>query len=152
MRKANYDLLEKYATHMAIVRVQHELSRSKADRRSHQWLREYFVLHGEGFEGDHGRNVGRTFLTRLLKTPPVLITEGTRYGEGEMVIIDPMDIAARVMAERQCVADLWVEALGAIEEDHLKMHRAHMQDCFEMQLTLAPDGFSTDPSDFSSFE
>jgi hypothetical protein len=33
------------------------------------------------------------------------------------------------MAQRQVVAERWIEALKATEEDHLNIHRAFMMDC-----------------------
>jgi len=132
LRKSNYDLLEKYATHVATQRVLHDMSRSKPERHSHSWLREYVVLHGEGFEGDHGFNVGRSFLAGLLGAPPSVVPG--KKGSKRITMIDPLDIAARIMAERQCVADRWVEALGEVEEDHLEIKRKVLQDCFEANM------------------
>ena len=127
--------------------VIHELSRSKNEARSHAWLRDYFVIHGEGFTKDYDRNVGRNFLKKLLSAPPVVVVEGADAdGEGgDIAMIDPVDMAARICAQRQCVADKWVDALGEVEDDHLAMKRAHMQDCFDMQITgqlNAPDSSS----------
>jgi len=135
LRKSNYDLLEKYATHVASERVLHEMERSRADRHSHRWLREYIVLHGEGFEGDHGHGVGRAFLRGLLSAPPSVVPPQGKGGRP--TLIDPLDIAARIMAERQVVADAWVGALEEVEEDHLAMRRRVLQDCFEADMISA---------------
>lgn len=53
-----------------------------------------------------------------------------------MNIVDPVDIAAKIMVERQCVAEKWISVLEGIEEDHLELHRKHMQDCFEAQIHM----------------
>jgi hypothetical protein len=135
LRLANYDLLEKYCTHVASERVLHDMSRSRAERHSHKWLREWLLMHGEGFEGDHGHNVGREFLRGLLSAPPSVVAEGGK-GRG-ITMIDPLDIAARIMAERQLVADSWVEALGEVDEDHLDIRRRVLQDCFEANMISA---------------
>lgn len=145
LRKANYDLLEKYVTHVATERLILEMSQRKSEKRSHAWLRDYWAINGEGFKGDNGRNVGRKFLEGLLRAPPSVVCEGTKYDEGSIVMIDPIDMAARICALRQVVADMWVRALEETEGDHLGMHRQHVQDCFEAQL-FSGHGVSSEES------
>lgn len=132
LRKANYDLLEKYVTHVAVERVIFELGRQRANVHTHEWLRTYMMKKGQKFNGDHGRNVGREFLAELLNAPPKFIKKNKDAEDENVAIIDPMDIAAKIMVERQNIAEKWVETLAEVEEDHLKLHRQHMQDCLDL--------------------
>jgi hypothetical protein len=52
----------------------------------------------------------------------------------EVTLVDPLDIAARIMAERQVLADSWVESLEETEEDNLKLRRDLVESCFQASL------------------
>jgi hypothetical protein len=72
----------------------------------HNWLKGWMSLNGDKFLGDHGKNVGREFLELMLRAPPVIVAPNSEANENsEMAFVDPVDIAAKIMAERQCVAE-----------------------------------------------
>ncbi|KAJ1470655.1 hypothetical protein T484DRAFT_1753722 [Baffinella frigidus] len=68
----------------------------------------------------------------LRETPKVV--RGTLRDADEVTLVDPLDIAARIMAERQVLADKWVKALEDIEDDHLSIRRAIVESCFAVSL------------------
>jgi len=81
----------------------------------------------------HQRDVGKTFLQGLLRETPKVV-RGTLRDADEVTLVDPLDIAARIMAERQVLADKWVKALEDIEDDHLSIRRAIVESCFAVSL------------------
>ena len=54
-----------------------------------------------------------------------------RPPRNQVQLIDPLDIAARVMAQRQAVAERWQEALAETGEDQLDVWREFMADCLD---------------------
>jgi len=129
LRLDNYDLLEKFCTHVACTQVMMELAAKTADEHQAIWFKSYLEGHAS-LKIVGSRGAGRQFIKDLLEEPPRVITLQTSGDEvRQMKLIDPLDIAARVMAQRQVVAERWIEALKATEEDHLNIHRAFMMDC-----------------------
>mmetsp|Transcript_20613 Transcript_20613/g.43289 ORF Transcript_20613/g.43289 Transcript_20613/m.43289 type:complete len:302 (+) Transcript_20613:594-1499(+) len=131
LRLASYDLLEKLVTEAAVRRVADDLSRgSAADRLAGRWLHEQF--HGEagaGFRGDHGAEVGRTFMRHLLAAVPVIVTATAGAGAGAATLVDPHDVAQRIMAERQRAAERWAAGLTDTPQIHVAWAVALLRAC-----------------------
>jgi hypothetical protein len=51
--------------------------------------------------------------------------------------LDPMDIAARCMAQRQVIAEAWIQALGDTDEDQLNIQREFMTECLSVSSFVA---------------
>eukprot|EP00277_Geminigera_cryophila_P037770 CAMPEP_0173103212 /NCGR_PEP_ID=MMETSP1102-20130122/38187_1 /TAXON_ID=49646 /ORGANISM="Geminigera sp., Strain Caron Lab Isolate" /LENGTH=397 /DNA_ID=CAMNT_0013997847 /DNA_START=121 /DNA_END=1314 /DNA_ORIENTATION=- len=133
LRLDNYDLLEKFCTHVACTQVQMELASKTADEHQAMWLKQ-FMEDKSSFSSTDTRGAGRTFLAHLLDEPPRISSSWRTPGdsdieESEVKLIDPLDIAARIMAQRQVVAERWIEALEETEEDQLNIHREFMTSC-----------------------
>jgi len=136
LRLDNYDLLEKFCTHVACTTVSMEMAENKEEEHQAMWFKTY-MENKAAFAHVGTRGVGRQFLKDLLNEPPrVLSMVGGDEGAG-LRLIDPMDIAARVMAERQIVAERWMEALEDTQEDQLNIHRDFMADCFTLAFSEA---------------
>lgn len=132
LRLDNYDLLEKFCTHVACTTVSMEMAAKEEEEHQAMWFKTY-MENKAAFAHTGTRGVGRQFLKNLLNEPPrVLSMVGGEEGSS-VKLIDPMDIAARIMAQRQIVAERWIEALDDTCEDQLNIHRDFMSDC----LTLA---------------
>lgn len=124
MRSANYDLLNKFCTHIAADKVLSELAKKTSEERSAVWLRDFMSEQGIGnTKAQWG--MGASFLRNMLNEPPKVISE-----DGDMKLIDPLDLAARVMAERQVISELWIDAMEEVQDDHLDLHRKFMENCF----------------------
>jgi hypothetical protein len=138
LRLASYDLLEKLVTEAAVHRVADRLSRgSPADRLAGRWLRDQF--HGEagaGFRGDHGADVGRTFMRHLLAAVPVIVAAAAGAGAGAASLVDPHDVAERVMAERQRAAERWAAGLADTPQVHLDWAVALLRACLSRPAAL----------------
>ena len=98
-------------------------SRSRAQLHAYKWLKSWMLLHGDKFFGDHGKGVGQEFLTNMLGAPPVIIApQGPEADGSDMSFVDPVDVAAKIMAERQCVADRCVCCAGARAHACVRKH------------------------------
>jgi len=136
LRLATYDLLEKLATETAIRNIARQLSRApnSASRVAGRWLRARFDSPlGDGFRGDHGPDVGRTFMLGLLAEVPVICGGGA--GE-PIVLLDPHDLAERVMAERERLAMAWTATLADTPALHLRWTVSLLKNC--LSRTLVP--------------
>ena len=120
LRIASYDLLEKFVTELAARRVAADLARSSAsDRLAGRWLGEQLAgAAGAGFRGDHGPEVGRRFMLHLLASVPVIVT-AAGGGDGAS-LVDPHEVAQRVMAERERVAEQLIAALAETPAVHMR--------------------------------
>jgi hypothetical protein len=136
LRLDNYDLLEKFCTHVACTQVTMELATSKDDEHQCMWFKN-FLEEKAHFSQEGTRGAGRQFITDMLNEPPRVLTRISEDGASSMKLIDPMDIAARIMAQRQIVAERWLEALEDTEEDQLNIHRGFMKECFDVSSLRA---------------
>jgi len=138
LRLANYELLEKFCTHIACTQVVTEMAQSPADEYQAMWFKTYMEtknsLTHSGAEGG-----GRVFIQNLLNEPPRVVSLTSDAGATDMKLIDPLDIAARIMAQRQVVAERWMEALADTEEDHLNVFRQFIADCLDKLETVRSD-------------
>lgn len=138
LRKSNYDLLCKMVTEYAAVNTVKEMKNRRSEEVAGRWLQKYMdttakPLFVKANTGLGQRDVGKTFLQGLLKETPKVV-RGTLRDVDEVTLVDPLDIAARIMAERQVLADSWVESLEETEEDNLKLRRDLVESCFQASL------------------
>eukprot|EP00960_Hanusia_phi_P041253 754904-Hanusia_phi.AAC.2 len=135
LRIDNYDLLIKFCTHIACEQVMEELATSPKDEHAAIWLKEYMQTRGaRSFGAVQTRRVGWNFLNDILNEPPRVIS-GTGRDADTLCLIDPLDMGARIMAQRQNVAECWLEILHEIKDDNLSIHRKFMEDCMKTVLT-----------------
>jgi len=135
LRIDNYDLLIKFCTHIACEQVMEELAANPKDEHSAIWLKEYMQNRGtRSFGTVQTRRVGWNFLNDILNEPPRVIS-GTGRDADTLCLIDPLDMGARIMAQRQNVAECWLEVLHEVKDDNLSIHRKFMEDCMNTVLT-----------------
>ena len=136
LRLDNYDLLEKFCTHVASTQVMMELAADKSEEHSAMWFKGY--MEGKAYFSQTGtRGAGRQFLQDMLNEPPRVLTMTSTAGDTKMKLIDPMDIAARCMAQRQVIAEAWIQALGDTDEDQLNIQREFMTECLSVSSFVA---------------
>lgn len=137
LRLDNYDLLEKFCTHVASTQVMMELAADKSEEHSAMWFKGY--MEGKAYFSQTGtRGAGRQFLQDMLNEPPrVLTLTSAADGDTKIKLIDPMDIAARCMAQRQVIAEAWILALGDTDEDQLNIQREFMTECLSVSSFVA---------------
>lgn len=137
LRLDNYDLLERFCTHVASTQVTMELAADKSEEHSAMWFKGY--MQDKSYFAHTGtRGAGRQFLKDMLNEPPRVLTLTCQSdGDTKMKLIDPMDIAARIMAQRQIVAESWIQALEETEEDQLNIQREFMTECFDVSSIVA---------------
>jgi hypothetical protein len=138
LRIASYDLLEKLVTEAAVRRVADHLARgSSADRLAGRWLLDQFNGEaGAGFRGDHGADVGRTFMRHLLAAVPVIVTATAGASAGTVTLVDPHDVAQRVMAERLRAAERWAAGLAGTPQIHLSWTIALLKNCLTLPAAV----------------
>jgi hypothetical protein len=131
LRLSSYDLLEKLVTEAAVRRIIDELSRGPAsDRHAGRWLYEQFHgPAGEGFRGDHGAEIGRTFMRHLLAAVPVV---------GADTLVHPVEVASKVMVEREQVADRMAQRLAETKDIHARWTLALLQACLSRPTAVRP--------------
>mmetsp|Transcript_5716 Transcript_5716/g.13651 ORF Transcript_5716/g.13651 Transcript_5716/m.13651 type:complete len:447 (-) Transcript_5716:521-1861(-) len=108
LRKSNYDLLCKMVTEVAIQNTVKEMSNRRSEEVAANWLQKHMdttaaPLFARSEAAQHQRDVGKTFLQGLLRETPKVV-RGTLRDADEVTLVDPLDIAARIMAERQVPA------------------------------------------------
>jgi len=132
LRMSNYDLLEKFCTHIACEKVIADLSQK--EERCAIWLREKLISAGMSQTNDnYKRGVAREFLYQTLNEAPRVVAAIEEDGTESLTLIDPLDMAEKIMDERLKCAEEWVSLLEEVEEDHLELKRSFLIKCLSME-------------------
>ena len=141
LRISSYDLLEKLVTEAAVRRIVDDLSRGPAgDRLAGRWLQEqFFGEPGAGFRGDHGPDIGRGFMRHLLGAVPVIVSATAASGGGSSAtLVDPHEVASKVMIEREHVAERMAQRLADTRAVHMRWTLSLLQACIARPAAARP--------------
>ena len=104
----------------AAAQVQDELERSAATENAGLFLRRFCLAHPLS-DDSAAHHRAKRWLAELLEEPFVI-------GSEPPTLIDPLDIASRIMMRRVALAEEWVEALQDFPDALLEVQRGHLRD------------------------
>jgi len=125
-RRGNFDLLYNLCTQASTHRLLREFkAEGKVREVSFLWLRRFYGERVKDFfDGDQPFGKADDFIDALLRTPPSLIDMD---GGRSVGLTDPLMMAERIISIRSEIADEWIELMGEVKEDHLRLNDVLMR-------------------------
>lgn len=104
----------------AAAQVQAELEGAAATASAGLFLRRFCLAHPLS-DDSLAHHRAKYWLAELLEEPFVI-------GSDPPTLIDPLDVASRIMEQRVRLAEEWIEALEELPAALLELQRAHLTD------------------------
>lgn len=152
IRQGSYDLLFLLSLHESILRVLRDYKKSGDEKQvSFNWLKDFFYERLDShFDGPKRYGCADDFMEELLLCAPSL----RNADDGRhMELIDPMKIAADIIATRNEVLEDWKQIVGKVPDDHIGLRKSLLTAQSMTWNQDDTDGFnSTEDDDLGSFQ
>lgn len=152
IRQGSYDLLFLLSLHESILRVLRDYKKSGDEKQvSFNWLKDFFYERLDShFDGPKRYGCADDFMEELLLCAPSL----RNADDGRhMELIDPMKIAADIIATRNEVLEDWKQIVGKVPDDHIGLRKSLLTAQSMTWNQDDTDGFnSSEDDDLGSFQ